>query len=162
MCLKFLIFGFVGIQDSVAFNDIQKSRRHHSTNLGSPVNSPTKRGSDSPKHSRRRHSKKDASIGSPARDSSGSSRHSRRQQKSNLGPQPESSKADQPAIPKSSRRKKGSTSTEGGSTKSTRSSRSSRSKGQNSLTEIQFAELGTVTEPENEVKSNVGVAEDKA
>ncbi|GMN53380.1 hypothetical protein TIFTF001_022526 [Ficus carica] len=131
-----------GNQDTADRNiEISWSRRHHSTNLGSPVNSPTKRGSDSSKHSRRRRSK-DGSLGSPARDSSGSSRHSRRQQKSKLGP--ESSNQDHPAIPKSSRRKKGST--DGGSTKS---SKSSRSKGQNSLSDIQFLDLGAVSESGN-------------
>lgn len=144
-----------GIQDTTNRNEISRSRRHYSTNLSSPVSSPTKRGSDGSKHSRRRRSK-DGSMGSPARDSSGSSRHSsgssrhsRRQQKSNLGP--EISNQDQPAIPKSSRRKKGST--EGGSTKSTRSS---RSKGENSLTDNQFWDLGAVSE-----SGNKEVAEDK-
>lgn len=137
-----ILFIDLGNQDTADRNiEISWSRRHHSTNLGSPVNSPTKRGSDSSKHSRRRRSK-DGSMGSPARDSSGSSRHSRRQQKSKLGP--ESSNQDHPAIPKSSRRKKGST--DGGSTKS---SRSSRSKGQNSLSDIQFLDLGAVSESGN-------------
>ncbi|EXB93725.1 hypothetical protein L484_000123 [Morus notabilis] len=140
--------GQLSSKDTTNRNEISRSRRHYSTNLGSPVSSPTKRGFDGSKHSRRRRSK-DGSMGSPARDSSGSSRHSRRQQKSNLGP--EISNQDQPAIPKSSRRKKGST--EGGSTKSTRSS---RSEGENSLTDNQFLDLGAVSE-----SGNKEVAEDK-
>ncbi|PON37709.1 CRIB domain containing protein [Parasponia andersonii] len=135
-----------GTQDSSTQNEIPRSRRHHSSNLRSEMSSPTKRGFDSAKHSRRRRSTVDASSSSPARDSSGSSRHSRRHQKSNLGL--DSIPSDQPAIPKSSWRKKGST--EGGST------RSSRSIGQNSLTDIQYLDLGIESETGQELKNNEG------
>lgn len=138
-----------GIQDPLTQNENAKSRRHHSSNLGgSEASSPTKRGPSSEgKHSRRRRSTTDASASSPARDSSGSSRHSRRQHKSNLGV--DSAGQDQPAIPKGSRRKKGgSSSTEGSST------RSSRSKGHLSLTETQYSDLGTESEAGLELKNN--------
>ncbi|XP_062109361.1 CRIB domain-containing protein RIC7 [Humulus lupulus] len=137
-----------GTQDPLTQNENTKSRRHHSSNLGgSEASSPTKRGPSSEgKHSRRRRSTTDASASSPARDSSGSSRHSRRQHKSNLGV--DSAGQDQPAIPRSSRRKKGSSSTEGSST------RSSRSKGHHSLTDTQYSDLGTESETGLELKNN--------
>ena len=143
-------------------SDIQKSRLHHSSNLGAPMSPPVKRsGLESAKHTRRHHSKKDTVVGSPNRDSSGSSRHSRRpSHKSNLRPQPDPP-SNPPSIPKSSRRKKGSIIVEGGSTKSSRSSMSSRSKDNDSLTEIQFAELEIVTHSEVEVKQKREIKQNK-
>lgn len=142
----------LGAQETVVKNAIPRSRRQHSAGSnGSPVGSPTRRSSDGSKHSRR-HRSRDGITDSPAPDSSGSSRHARRHRhSSNLGS--ESPSQEPPGIPKRSHRKsKGSG---GGST------RSSRSKGQDSLTEMQFAELGAGPESGEGLKNNEGLLEEK-
>ncbi|KAL5542296.1 hypothetical protein UlMin_010006 [Ulmus minor] len=135
----------IGAQDSISQNEVTRPRRQHS----SGTSSQSKR--DGTKSSRRRHST-DALAGTQAQDSSGSSRHSRRSQKNNGSDSPSQ---DQPGIPKGLRRKKGST---GGSTKS---SRLSRSKGQNSLSEIQFLDLGPESESGHEGKNDEILAAEK-
>ncbi|XP_015887869.3 CRIB domain-containing protein RIC7 [Ziziphus jujuba] len=143
----------LGAQEQVVKNEIPRSRRHSSSGSGhsSPLGSPTKRG-DGSKHSRR-HRSRDGIPPDSSKDSSGSSRHARRSHRSsNLGS--ESPAQEPPGIPKRSHRKsKGSTG--GGST------RSSRSKGQDSLTEMQFAELGSVTESGEGVKGIERLVEEK-
>lgn len=145
----------LGAQEQVVKNEIPRSRRHSSSGSShsSPVSSPTRRGGDGSKHSRRHRSKDGIPPDSPAKDSSGSSRHARRSHRSsNLGT--ESLSHEPPGIPKRSHRKsKGSSG--GGST------RSSRSKGQDSLTEMQFAELGAVTESGEGLKSIERLVEEK-
>ncbi|KAF3456749.1 hypothetical protein FNV43_RR01403 [Rhamnella rubrinervis] len=142
----------LGAQEPVIKNEIPRSRRQHSSGCnGSPVGSPTKRSSDGSKHSRR-HRSREGMTDSPARDSSGSSKHTRRHRhSSNLGS--ESASQELPGIPKRSHRKsKGSG---GGST------RSSRSKGQDSLTDMQFTELGAGPESGEGLKKNEGLLEEK-
>ncbi|KAF5736736.1 CRIB domain-containing protein RIC7-like [Tripterygium wilfordii] len=122
-------------------NKKPKHRSRRSTNTtGSALNSPTRRGSDAPKPSRRNHN---SNFGSPSQDSSGSSRTSRRHQTSSLGL--ESPSHEQPTIPKQSRQKK----SKGGSGGS---SRSSRLKGQNPIETS--SDAGSVSESMEGLKTN--------
>lgn len=142
----------LGAQEPVVKSGIPRSRRQRSSGSnGSPMGSPTTRSSDGSKHSRR-HRSRENMTDSSARDSSGSSRHARRHRHpSNLGS--ESPSQELPSIPRRSHRKsKGSG---GGST------RSSRSKGQDSLTEMQFAELGPGAVSGEGLKNNERLQEEK-
>ncbi|GMY27095.1 CRIB domain-containing protein RIC5-like [Fagus crenata] len=120
-------------------------RNIRSTGSGlSPVSSPRWR-LDEAKQTRH-HRSRDVSADSPSRDSTHTTRHMR--QHRNSSQDNDSPSQDLPAVPKHTRRRK-SKGSSGGT-----SARSSRSKGQNSLPDIPFSDMGFGSGSGHGVKNN--------
>ncbi|XP_057959300.1 CRIB domain-containing protein RIC5 [Malania oleifera] len=138
-----------GMQDSPFRNVLEKPkipRRHHSSGLPSPVDSPRRRSES--KQSRRHHSA-GSSVDSQTGESGSARGGRRRHQNSGLGL--ESPSKDSPSIPRHSRRRKSKGSNSAGG--STRSSRRSES----SITEadtLSDPNLGSVPESGHEPKKS--------